>query len=269
MWSWRAVVDQVYARKLQAATFVRKSRLIVGLDIVSQMHGKNRKEQKAEKDRVEQEALDIVKATAEHAIAFKINRQLVLPLGLFDRIPRIVEAIHDEGLTAIMDCKINDIGNTNAHIARYYFDAGFDALIVNPFVGWEDGMDSVFEIARNRQRGLITLCYMSHPGASEGYGLEINLDKKTREPLYLSFARRANRWGSDGVIVGATFPEKIEEVRKVLNSEIPILSPGVGAQGGAAKEAIEAGASYVIVARSIVNADHPGSVAASIAAETQ
>ncbi|MFQ5831958.1 MAG: orotidine-5'-phosphate decarboxylase [Candidatus Thorarchaeota archaeon] len=263
------MVDQIFARKLQAAAFVRKSRLIIGLDLVAQMRGKNRKEQKAEKDRVEREALDIVKATADHAIAFKFNRQLVLPLGLFDRIPKIVEAVHDEGLSTIMDCKINDIGNTNAHIARHYFDAGFDALTVNPFVGWKDGMDSVFEIARKKQRGIITLCYMSHPGASEGYGLEVNLDKKTHEPLYVSFARRANRWGSDGAVVGATFPEKIEEVRKVLDSEIPILSPGVGTQGGAAKDAVEAGASYVIVARSIVNADHPGSVAASIAAETQ
>jgi orotidine-5'-phosphate decarboxylase len=110
---------------------------------------------------------------------------------------------------------------------------------------------------------------MSHPGASEGYGLEVVVDKKKCEPFYLSFANRAKRWGADGVIVGATYPEKIREVREVLGDEVPILSPGVGAQGASAKEAIDAGAEYVIVARSIVNADDPASVASSIAEETR
>ncbi|MHA2140416.1 MAG: orotidine 5'-phosphate decarboxylase [Candidatus Thorarchaeota archaeon] len=263
------MVDQLYARKLQAAAFVRKSRLIVGLDLVAEMGGKNKKERKAEKDRLEQEALKIVSATAEYAVAFKFNRQLVLPLGLFDRIPGIVDAVHDQGLTAIMDCKINDIGNTNSHIARYYFDAGFDALITNPFVGWEGGLDSVFKLARARQRGVITLCYMSHPAADEGYGLEIAIDKKTKEHVWASFAKRAERWGADGVIVGATYPERIQEVSKILGTDIPIISPGIGAQGGKAREAIDAGASYVIVARTIVNADNPGDIAATIAAETR
>lgn len=263
------MVDQLYSRKLQAAAFVRKSRLIVGLDLTAELADKNKKQRLAEMDRLEAKALEIVTATAEYAVAFKFNRQLVLPLGLFDRIPTIIEAIHDQGLTAIMDCKINDIGNTNAHIARYYFDAGFDALIANPFVGWEGGLDSVFEMARKRQKGVITLCYMSHPAADEGYGLEIAVDKKTREPLWSSFARRAQKWGADGVIVGATYPDRIREVSKILGSEIPIISPGVGSQGGSAKEAIDAGASYVIVVRSIINADDPGAAAAAFAAETR
>ncbi|MFX0108892.1 MAG: orotidine 5'-phosphate decarboxylase [Candidatus Hodarchaeota archaeon] len=263
------MVDQIFSRKLDAAAFVRKTRLIVGLDISAEMAGKNPKEIIAEKDRVEKDVLRIIEATADNAVAFKINRQISLPLGLFDRIPRIVDAIHDQGLTAIMDCKINDIGNTNAHIARHYYDAGFDAVIVNPFVGWEGGLDSVFDIARKEQRGVITLCYMSHPAAEEGYGLEIALDKKNREPIYISFAKRAIKWGADGVIVGATHLDKIREIRRIVGSDIPIISPGVGAQGGSAKDAIDAGASYVIVSRSIVNADDPAAIAASIAAETR
>ncbi|MHA1926259.1 MAG: orotidine 5'-phosphate decarboxylase / HUMPS family protein [Candidatus Thorarchaeota archaeon] len=263
------MVDQLYSRKLQAAAFVRKSKLIVGLDLVAEMGGKNKKQRKDELNQLEKKALEIVAATAESAVAFKFNRQLVLPLGVFDRIPGIIDAIHEQGLTAIMDCKINDIGNTNAHIARYYFDAGFDAIITNPFVGWEGGLDSVFELARKRQRGVITLCYMSHPAADEGYGLEIAVDKKKREPVWASFAQRAQRWGADGVIVGATYPERIQEVSKILGGEIPIISPGVGSQGGKAREAIDAGASYVIVARSIVNADDPGAAAAAISAETK
>jgi orotidine-5'-phosphate decarboxylase len=69
------------------------------------------------------------------------------------------------------------------------------------------------------------------------------------------------------VIVGATYPEKIEEIREILGDEIPIISPGVGAQGGSAREAIDAGASFVIVARSIVDAADPAAAAASFAAE--
>ncbi len=241
--------------------------MIVGLDLTADMASKRR----AEIDRLEKEALRIVSLTAEHAVAFKFNRQLVLPLGVFDRIPKIIDAIHDLGLTAIMDCKINDIGNTNSWIARYYFEAGFDGVIVNPLVGWEGGLDSVFEMARRQNRGVITLCYMSHPAADEGYGLYVTTErkKKAHEPLYMIFAQRAKKWQADGVIVGATYPEKIAEVRSVLGSTIPIISPGIGAQGGGAREAIEAGASYVIAARSIVESDDPAAIAASIAAETQ
>jgi orotidine-5'-phosphate decarboxylase len=70
------------------------------------------------------------------------------------------------------------------------------------------------------------------------------------------------------MIVGATYPEKISEIRKVLGPDIPIISPGVGAQGGDPKEAINAGASYIIVSRTIINADDPKSIAADIAAQT-
>ena len=78
------------------------------------------------------------------------------------------------------------------------------------------------------------------------------------------FAEKALRWGADGVVVGATYPEKIREVFKVLGGEIPIFSPGVGAQGGSVEGAVVAGASYLIVGRSIINAEHPGMVAESL-----
>lgn len=261
-------MGRVYKRKLTASSFVRKSKLIIGLDFVANMAGKDVSALKAEKDRLEQEALRIISLTAEHAVAFKINRHLILPVGLFDGIPRIIDAIHDAGITVIADIKLNDIGNTNKHIAKYYFDAGFDALIVNPLVGMEGGLDSVFEMAINRKRGIITLCYMSHPGAREGYGLYVSPDGKQKaEPFYHYFARIARKWDTDGVIVGATHPEKITEIKEVLGTEIPIISPGVGAQGGDARTAIDAGADFVIVARSIVEADDPAAAAASIAVE--
>jgi len=259
----------VFKRKLTASSFVRKSKLIIGLDLIADFTGKDTAAMKIERDRLEQDVLKVISQTVEHAVAYKINRHLILPLGISEGIPRIVDKIHDEGLTAIIDCKLNDIGNTNKTIAKYYFDAGFDAMIVNPLVGMEGGLDSVFEMATNRKRGIITLCYMSHPAAKDGYGLAIASDEKGKntEPLYIRFARQARLWDVDGIIVGATHPEKIQEIRAVLGDDIPILSPGVGAQGGSARSAIDAGASFVIAARSIVEAPDPAAAAASITAE--
>jgi orotidine-5'-phosphate decarboxylase len=254
---------------MTATSFVRKSKLIIGLDLTADFTGKDSTAVKAERDRLEQETLRIISQTAEHAAAFKINRHLVLPLGISEGIPRIIDKIHDEGTTAIIDCKLNDIGNTNKAIAKYYFDAGFDAMIVNPLVGMEGGLDGVFEMARNRKRGIITLCYMSHPAAKDGYGLFVASDEKAKnaEPLYIKFARQSRLWDVDGAIVGATHPEKIKEIHTVLGDEIPIISPGVGAQGGSARTAIEAGASFVIVARSIVESPDPAAAAAAFVAE--
>ncbi|TFG27265.1 orotidine 5'-phosphate decarboxylase [Candidatus Thorarchaeota archaeon] len=259
----------MYKRKLTASSFVRKSKLIIGLDLVADFSGKDASAMRIERERLEQDTLKVISQTAEHAVAFKINRHLILPLGISEGIPRIVDKIHDEGLTAIVDCKLNDIGNTNKVITKYYFDAGFDAMIVNPLVGMEGGLDSVFETAINRKRGIITLCYMSHPAAKDGYGLTIAPDDKgsKAEPLYMRFARQARLWDVDGVIVGATHPGKIQEIRTALGDGIPILSPGVGAQGGSAKAAIDAGANFVIAARSIIEAPDPSAAAASIAAE--
>ncbi|TFH09212.1 MAG: orotidine 5'-phosphate decarboxylase [Candidatus Thorarchaeota archaeon] len=259
----------MYKQKLNATSFVRKSKLIIGLDLVADFSGKDTTAIKMEQDRLERETLKIITQTAEHAVAFKINRHLVLPLGIAEGIPRIVDKIHDEGLTAIIDCKLNDIGNTNKTIAKYYFDAGFDAMIVNPLVGMEGGLDSVFELAKNRKRGIITLCYMSHPAAKDGYGLVIAPDDKVKkaEPLYIRFARQARLWDVDGIIVGATHPEKIKEIRAIVGDDNPILRPSVGAQGGSARAAIDAGANFVIVVRSIIEASDPSAAAASFAAE--
>ena len=79
----------------------------------------------------------VLEAVHPYVCAVKINHHLTLPLGVFDGVQTLIETIHSKGLLAIMDCKANDIGNTNQIIAEYYFAAGFDALIANPFVGWK------------------------------------------------------------------------------------------------------------------------------------
>ena len=190
--------------------------------------------------------------------AVKFNHHLILPLGTFNGVQKLVKKAHDEGLMTIMDCKVNDIGATNQVIAEYYYAAGFDALIANPFIGWEEGLKPIFDVAAKMRRGVILLVYMSHKAAAEGYGQTI-LDAETGEklPQYISFAKKALKHYADGAIVGATHPEKIREVHEILGEKVPIYSPGIGAQGGTAQAALMAGATYLIVGREITLAENP------------
>jgi orotidine-5'-phosphate decarboxylase len=211
-------------------------------------------------------AQDVLNAVHPYVCAVKINHHLVLPLGTFDGVQTLVKRAHDHGLQTIIDCKANDIGNTNQIIAEYYFAAGFDALIANPFVGWEEGLEPVFKVARERGRGVILLTYMSHKGAAEGYGQTV-IDPETGKHTqqYRLFAKKALSWKADGAVVGATVPEKIREVHEVLGDAVPIYSPGVGAQGGTVKAARESGARYLIVGRDITQAQNPAEAARKLA----
>ncbi len=204
----------------------------------------------------------ILEAVHPYICAVKINHHLVLPLGTFDGVQKIVKKAHDRALMTIMDCKVNDIGSTNQVIAEYYYAAGFDALIANPFVGWEEGLKPTFDVARRLKRGVILLTYMSHKAAREGYGQTIcNAETGEKTPQYISFAQKAVEWDADGVVVGATYPEKIREVHEILKDKIPIYSPGIGAQGGKIEAALSSGSRYLIVGREITLAENPAETA--------
>jgi orotidine-5'-phosphate decarboxylase len=207
-------------------------------------------------------AKNVLEAVHPYICAVKINHHLVLPLGTFDGVQQLIRYIHEKRLPAIMDCKANDIGASNQVIAEYYYTAGFDALIANPFVGWEEGLKPIFDVARKQQRGVILLTYMSHKGATEGYGQKV-YDPKTgnKTPQYVSFARKALKWDADGVVVGATVAEKIREIHEILGEKVPIYSPGIGVQGGAVETALRAGACYLIVGREITLAQNPAEMA--------
>jgi orotidine-5'-phosphate decarboxylase len=210
-------------------------------------------------------ASQVLDAAHPYLCAVKFNHHLILPLGTFDGVKKLVEKAHESGLMTIMDCKANDIGATNQVIAEYYYAAGFDALIANPFIGWEEGLEPIFDVARRTKRGVILLVYMSHKAAYEGYGQTI-ISAETGRPMlqYISFAEKALRLNAGGAIVGATYPEKIREVHGVLGDKVPIYSPGIGAQGGTVQKALEAGSRYLIVGREITLSEDPARAAKKI-----
>ena len=173
----------------------------------------------------------------ENIAAVKFNRQLIIPL--------------------IMDAKINDIGYTNESIARNYFDTGFDAVICNPFIG-KDGLTPIIKAAEDLNKDVILLVYMSHSSANFGYGRKVVLTESEKNKFgkehcyyYELFADLVNEIGATGCIVGATYPEKIQAIRSILNNDKLIFSPGVGAQGGDSKKSRAMGMDYAIIGRAI------------------
>ncbi len=205
------------------------------------------------------ESIELLKKVSDFVCAVKCNFHLIIPLSM-NELAKLNEEIHSRGLLSIADIKLNDIANTNEVAANYLWDAGFDAVIANPFVGFIGGLDVVFDAANLRDRGVVTLAYMSHPGADEGYGLEL----KGGSTLFQLMLKRANEWGSDGVVIGSTRAERVAQARSVLKSSVRIISPGSGAQGGDAEASLKAGADYLIYGRSIITSKDPATEAKRI-----
>lgn len=232
------------------ASRTNKSRIVLALDL-----------ENPDPNALLQRSLQILENVSTAICAVKVNRQLVLSLGLHHGVSRIVKMAHELALPTIMDAKINDVGHTNEFIMRSYIDAGFDGVIASPVVGWEGGMDSVFRLAKSKGRAVILLVYMSNPGAENFYSLKTTPAIGNPRPVFELFAEMAAEWEANGVIVGATKPEIIARVRKLVGQEMAIFSPGVGAQGGDPRRAMAAGSDYLIVGRSIYADPNPSAAA--------
>lgn len=200
-------------------------------------------------------AIKTINAVEQHICAIKMNFHLILPLSAAE-MSQINRTAHSHGLQSIADIKLNDIENTNQVAVDHLVKMGFDAVIANPFIG-KGGMAALVQSAHRVGAGVIALVYMSHPGASEGYGLE----EKNGHRLYKTFLDVAAEVGADGIVVGAT---QLDILRQVSKQGIPVYSPGVGVQGGDLENAIKNGAHYLIIGRSIVEAERPARAAKEI-----
>jgi orotidine-5'-phosphate decarboxylase len=181
-----------------------------------------------------------------------MNFHLILPFGK-KGIAKINRLIHSYGLLSIADIKLNDINNTNQVTLRNLRSMGFDSVIVNPIIGQKQ-LKSLVSFAHKLGMGVISLVYMSHENASEGYGLNVVQGKSNKSkilPLFEIFLRYAEKSNVDGIVVGATHLKTLKYISSV--SSIPIYSPGIGIQGGNAKLAIDNGSNFLIIGRSILH----------------
>ncbi|HEV2235926.1 MAG TPA: orotidine-5'-phosphate decarboxylase [Ktedonobacterales bacterium] len=182
----------------------------------------------------------IVAATSDLACAYKPNAAFYEahgPAGL-EALVRTIALIHERapGVPVLLDAKRGDMANTNRLYARAVFDAcDADAVTVQPYQG-EEALAPFLERA---ERGVFVLCRTSNPGAGEVQDLEV-----AGAPLYLTLARRvAERWnarGNCGLVVGATWPAELGAIRAAAPA-LPILLPGIGAQGGDLAASVRAG----------------------------
>jgi orotidine-5'-phosphate decarboxylase len=205
---------------------------------------------------LESKTISNIRRLHEYLCAIKLNFHVVLPLSQ-SSLAKINSVAHDEGLQTIADIKLNDIGNTNKITIKRLWQCGFDAVIVNPIMGPEN-LEELVTFAHNDGHGVITLVHMSHLGAKLGYGLDVK-NPKTRKmqklhELFLAWSHSSN---VDGIVVGATVPEIISHSSKTVKGRCEIYSPGIGTQGGDAKKALDAGANYLIVGRTILNSRDP------------
>ena len=205
---------------------------------------------------LEAKTIQNIKNLHSYLCGIKLNFHLLLPLGSKE-ISKINKTAHDYGLQTIADIKLNDIGNTNKVTTEHLWNLGFDAVIVNPIMGL-DSLKQLVKSSHKENKGVITLCHMSAPEAKLSYDMEIKMGKK--QQLYQLFLDWAIASKVDGIVVGATFPEIIRYCKKKAGTKLDIFSPGIGTQGGSAKEVISAGTDYLIVGRTILNAKNPVAV---------
>lgn len=184
----------------------------------------------------------IVDATADLACCFKPQIAYFAARRAEDQLEALIEHIHARhpGTPVVLDAKRGDIGSTAEQYAVEAFERyQADAITVNPYMG----RDSVEPYLAYPDKGVILLCRTSNPGGSDLQFLETGAGER-RERLYERVARLvADDWnasGNCGLVVGATFPDEIARVR-ALTGDMPLLVPGIGAQGGDIAATMRAG----------------------------
>ncbi|HEV2607690.1 MAG TPA: orotidine-5'-phosphate decarboxylase [Xanthomonadaceae bacterium] len=176
----------------------------------------------------------IVDATVDLVCCFKPQIAHFAALGAEDSLQRLIAHIHTAhpGVPVILDAKRGDIGSTAQHYATEAFDRyGADAVTANPYLG----RDSVQPFLDRADKGVVILCHTSNPGAGDFQDLGTHDRQSDSRPLYQHVADTvARHWNGNGncaLVVGATWPEQLREVRSIVG-DMPLLIPGIGAQGG-------------------------------------
>ena len=217
----------------------------------------------------------IIEATAPYVCAFKPNLaffEVFGPEGMYI-FREVVKAV-PEHIPIIVDAKRGDLGNTARNYATALFDVyDCDAVTVNPYLGY----DSVTPFLAYEEKAVFFLCRTSNPSACDFQDLLVCEENGQKRFLYEVIAQRVQLWnrtGNCGLVVGATYPQELKTIRSMC-PDMPILIPGVGAQGGNLEESVLAGVdasgekAIISVSRSILYADDREDYAVSAANETR
>lgn len=217
----------------------------------------------------------IIDATADLVCAYKPNSAFYEAEGAvgIEQLRKTVEYIHDKypNIPVILDAKRADIGNTNQGYTQFIFEyLGIDAVTVHPYLGQE----AIQPFLDYKDKGIIVLCRTSNDGAGEFQDLESDGQK-----LYQKVAHAVrDRWNKNNnclLVVGATYPEEMKEIRAMMGDNTTFLVPGVGAQGGDVEKMVRAGVNAygdgIIVnsARGIIFASGGDDFANAARAETE
>jgi orotidine-5'-phosphate decarboxylase len=228
-----------FIRALNAAWHDRNSLLCVGLDpdpakFPAHLQGKP--------DAIFEFCKGIVDATADLVCCFKPQIAYFAARRAEDQLEALIAHIHEQhpGVPVILDAKRGDIGSTAEQYAIEAFERyRADAITVNPYMG----RDSIDPYLAYPDKGVILLCRTSNPGGSDLQFLDVG-GAGVQERLYERVARLIaaewNRNGQCALVVGATFPAEIARVRE-LTGDMPLLVPGIGAQGGDIEATVHAG----------------------------
>jgi orotidine-5'-phosphate decarboxylase len=225
-----------FLHKLENAWQSQQSMLMVGLDpdaarLPAALQGRP--------DAIYQFCTAIIDATAPYVCGFKPQIAYFAALRAEDQLEAICQYVLDKhpGLPLVLDAKRGDVGSTAEQYAREAFERyRADAVTLSPYLGYE----SVQPYLSWEDKGVILLCRTSNPGSA---ALQMIADAHG-EPLYLRVASMvAGEWNAQGqcaLVVGATYPDELAKVRARVG-DLPLLVPGIGAQGGDIPATVAAG----------------------------
>ena len=182
----------------------------------------------------------IIEATSDLVCAYKPQMAFYEAAGIpgLQALERTLAAIPND-IPVILDAKRGDVGNTAQAYAQAVFGVwDADAATVNPYLG----ADSVEPFLAYEDRGVLLLVRTSNPGSADFQTLLVQTEDGTMS-LYQQVARQVQRWntrGNVGLVVGATYPSELAEVRAIC-PQMPVLVPGIGPQGGDLEASVRSG----------------------------
>ncbi|MBP7018675.1 orotidine-5'-phosphate decarboxylase [Candidatus Saccharibacteria bacterium] len=244
-----------FADKLAEAATKNNSLLCIGLDADTT---------KLPQDQSQFEFIkSIIDSTSDLVCAYKPNSAFYEAEGSIgiQELKDICDYLHQHypEIPIILDAKRGDIGNTNNGYVKFAFDyLGADAITLHPYLGGE----SLTSFIDRPDKQLFIMGRNSNPGASEFQDLEID-----QTPLYIkvieSFSKNWDYNGNISFVAGATYPDELAEIRRIVGEDKPLLIPGIGAQGGEIEATVKAGVNstgdnaIISSSRAVIFADNP------------